>query len=74
MADGRWQRDLMPALLLWAGGNDDVWGVTRGSVAYALPIIVDYHQDLDSSTMDFSWHGPIVSVVRIWIVTSETHK
>ena len=68
VADGRWQKVLIPTLLLWAGGNDDVWGVTRASVAYALPLIVDYHQDLDTSTMDFSWHGPIISVVRLGLL------
>jgi hypothetical protein len=74
VADGRWQKVLIQTLLLWAGGNDDVWGVTRASIAYALPLIVDYHQDLDTSTMDFSWHGPIVSVVHLWIATTETFK
>ena len=64
VADGRWQRVLIPTLLLWAGGKDDVWSVTRGAVAYALSLIVDSNRDLDSSRMDWSWHGPIVSVVR----------
>ena len=66
LADSKWQRVLIPTLLLWAGGSDDVWSVTRGAVAYALPLIVDssHEADLSSESMDFSWQGPIVSVVR----------
>lgn len=64
----------MPTLLLWAGGNDDVWSVTRAAVAYALPLIVDSNMDLDSSEMDFNWHGPIVSVVRPYHITSTIHS
>ncbi|KAN0090764.1 hypothetical protein V8E55_004330, partial [Tylopilus felleus] len=65
LINGRWQNDIMPTLLLWAGGNSDVWGVSRGSVAYALPLIVDFHPDgLDSSTMDFGWYSPSVSAYQ----------
>lgn len=53
----------MPTLLLWAGGNDDVWSITRAAVTYALPFFVDYDRVLDASTMDFDQQGPIVSVV-----------
>ena len=71
LINGRWQNDIMPTLLLWAGGNSDVWGVSRGSVTYALPLIVDFHPDgLDSSTMDFSWYSPSVSVVCPWTIPS----
>ncbi|KAN0091448.1 hypothetical protein V8E55_005014, partial [Tylopilus felleus] len=63
LINGRWQNDIMPTLLLWAGGNSNVWGVLHGSVAYALPLIVDFHPDgLDSSMMDFGWYSPSVSV------------
>ena len=64
VANGRWQKVLVPMLLLWAGGNDDVWLVMRPMIAYALPLIVDSTPDLDSSGMDWSWNGAIVSVVR----------
>ena len=74
VADGRWQKVLIPTLLLWAGGNDDVWSVTHGSIAYALPLIVDYHKALDSSMMDFSWCGPIISMVHFLIDTAEIFK
>ena len=65
-ADGKWSRVLMLTLLLWAGGNDNVWSITRPTVAYALPFIVSYDKDLDPSTMDFDCQGPIVSVVCVF--------
>lgn len=63
LIDGKWQRVLMPTLLLWAGGNDDVWSITRGAITVALPLVVDADPVLDSSTMDFSAQSPLVSVV-----------
>lgn len=55
----------MPTLLLWAGGCEDVWGVGRPAITYAVLLIIDFHSspDLDSSTMDLSGQGAIVSVV-----------
>ena len=59
LINSRWQNDFIPTLLLWAGGNDDVWSMSRASVAYALLLMVDFHLDgLDSCMMDFSWHSP----------------
>ncbi|KAN0084601.1 hypothetical protein V8E55_008105 [Tylopilus felleus] len=31
VADGRWQRVLIPTLLLWAGGKDDVWRINSAA-------------------------------------------
>ena len=62
--DSRWHKVIIPTLLLWAGGNDDIWSVMRPTIAYALPLIIDSNKDLDSSGMDWSWNGAIVSVVR----------
>ncbi|KAF8546158.1 hypothetical protein OG21DRAFT_1528015 [Imleria badia] len=56
----------LPMGLLINGGNDDVWSVSRICVAYALPLMVDYHPGgLDLSMMDFSWHSPIVSMCAL---------
>ena len=66
LTDSKWQRVLIPTLLLWAGGSDDVWSVTWGAIAYALLLIVNssHEVDLSSKSMDFSWRGPIVSMVH----------
>lgn len=68
LVDGKWQRVLMPTLLLWAGSDDDVWSITRGALTYALPLVVDADPALDSTTMDFSAQAPIVSVVSHWFM------
>ncbi|KAF8119396.1 hypothetical protein EV363DRAFT_1103259, partial [Boletus edulis] len=60
--DSKWQRVLMPTLLLWAGGTDDVWSISRPAIVYALPLMIDSREELDSSTMDFTTQGAIVSV------------
>ncbi|KAF8123084.1 hypothetical protein EV363DRAFT_1084460, partial [Boletus edulis] len=36
LVDSKWQRVLMPTLLLWAGGTDDVWSISRPAIVYAL--------------------------------------
>jgi len=53
--EGKWQRVLIPTLLLWAGGNDDVWSVTHSIVAYALPLFMDFDMDLDF--LQWTWIG-----------------
>ena len=64
LADGKWQKILMPALLLWAGGSDDIWTILQAAIGYTLPLIIDLKSNLDSTGMDFSWQGLIVSVVH----------
>ena len=63
MVGGRWRNYIMPTLILWAGDSDDIWSITRGALGFVLPLIVNTHSVLDSSTMDFSMQSPIVSVV-----------
>lgn len=62
--DNKWQRVIIPMLLLWAGGHDDVWSISRSTVAFALPLFIDYNEGLNSSMMDFDEHSAIISVVR----------
>ncbi|KAF8549269.1 hypothetical protein OG21DRAFT_1525925 [Imleria badia] len=56
----------LPPVLLQEGGCNDIWDVGWASITYALPLIIDFHPatELDSSMMDFSWQGPIVSVAH----------
>ena len=72
LINSRWQNDFIPTLLLWAGGNDDVWSMSHASVAYALLLMVDFHLDgLDSCMMDFSWHSPpLFYTFEMYILTA----
>ena len=49
--NGKWQKILMPALLLWAGESDDVWTVFQAAIDYALLLIIDLKSDLDLTGM-----------------------
>ncbi|KAF8546418.1 hypothetical protein OG21DRAFT_1501980 [Imleria badia] len=52
----------LPAELLVDRGTDDVWSISRPAIVYALPLMIDSREELDSSTMDFTTQGAIVSV------------
>ncbi|KAF8551141.1 hypothetical protein OG21DRAFT_1499313 [Imleria badia] len=62
LAPGRPKKAQLPKELIEDGGTDDVWSIARPSILLALPLLIDTHKELDSSTMDFSPQGPIVSI------------